>query len=200
MRKSRSLTHHARLIEARIERGFENAKAAAEAFGWSVTTYQQYENGTRALSRKAAAVIGSAFGVDPGMLLYGLQPRRGKVPLVHFGGAIDAGHRVIPSDDLDRVIEGIIGDADGEAFEIVGESMLPLAGPGDIAFFGPSRPVSRLIGSECIVELVDGVRLFKTIERGSRPSVYNLTSYNALPIKDVEIAAAGPFLGIKRKR
>lgn len=198
-RKRNDLQRHERLIEAR-SRLYPGPTAAARAFGWPKETLTQHENGTRPLSRQAAERYAAAFGVGAGWLLYGDRSNRGnKGPYVRFGGAIGAGHQVIPSDHLDGEIEGVIATDDAEAFEVVGDSQMPLARPGDIVFFGSPRPPSRLIGCECLVEMTDGTRLFKTLERGSRPGLYNLISYNALPIRDVEIVKAGPFLGVRRK-
>lgn len=188
-----------RLIEAR-ERRFQTAAEAAKAYGWAVSTYTQHENGTRDLSRKAAEKYAAAFSVGAGWLLYGERGPKGlRGSAVHFGGVIGAGHQIIPSDQLDGFVDGTVGEEDGEAFEVVGDSMIPLAWPGDVVFFGSPRPPSRLIGKECIVEMLDGTRLFKTIERGNRAGLYNLLSYNAVPMRDVEIINAGPFLGVKRK-
>lgn len=190
---------HVRLITARIEAGFERPTDAAKANHWVPATYAQHENGHRALSRQAAEVYAARFRVNAGWLLYGDVAPRGKIPSMRFGGIIGAGQQVIPSDQIDGKIEGTIGAEDGEAFDVVGDSMFPVARPGDRVFFGTPRPPKMLIGCEAIVELSDGTRLFKTIERGSKPGLYDLISYNASPIRDVEIVRAGPFLGVRRR-
>lgn len=197
--KRTDLPRHERLIEAR-SRLYPGPTAASRAFGWPKETLTQHENGTRPLSRQAAERYAAAFGVGAGWLLYGDRSSKGsKGPFVRFGGIIGAGQQVFPSDQLDGSTEGIVADEDAEAFEVKGDSMLPLAHPGDVVFFGSPRPPSRLIGRECLVELTDGMRLFKTIERGSRAGLFDLVSYNASPLRDVEIVKAGPFLGVRRK-
>lgn len=201
MRKKRTdAIHHDRLIEARAKMFPDGPTAASRAFGWPESTLIQHENGTRPLTREGALRYAAAFGVGAGWLLYGEQGVRGKKgPLVRFGGIIGAGQQVYPSDQIDGTTVGGIADEDAEAFEVAGDSMLPLAQPGDTVFFGSPRPPARLIGRECLVELIDGMRLFKTIERGSRAGLFDLISYNASPIRDVEIVKAGPFLGVRRK-
>jgi hypothetical protein len=201
MQKRRSdKVRHERLMEARA-RLYSGPTEAAKAFGWPKETLTQHENGTRPLSRQAAEKYAAAFGVGAGWLLFGDTGFKGmKGPPIRFGGAIGAGQMVVPSSDLDGTTDGLISDQDAEAFQIVGDSMLPLARPGDIVFFGSPRPPSRLIGSECLVELVDGTRLFKTIERGSRPGFFDLVSHNASTIRDQEIVKAGPLIGIRRGR
>lgn len=191
---------HARLIEARRAAGYERPIDAVRAHGFVSATYNQHENGTRDLPRWAAETYARAYRVSAGWLLYGDGNPKGKMPIIRFGGTIGAGQMVLPTSDIDAMIEGTIGQDEGEAFEILGDSMIPVARPGDIVFFGPPRPPKMLIGRESIVELVDGTRLFKMIERGSRPGLYDLMSYNATPIRDVEILRAGPFLGVRRKR
>lgn len=58
-----------RLRRARIARGFETAADAARAFGWPKPTYTSHENGTRGLSRQAAARYARAFGMSTAGLL-----------------------------------------------------------------------------------------------------------------------------------
>ncbi len=59
-----------RLEEARIARGFKEAKAAANFFGWKYDSYAQHENGTRGITR-AAAQYAKAYRVSQGWLLTG---------------------------------------------------------------------------------------------------------------------------------
>ena len=59
-----------RLTEARLARGFKNAKDAARFFGWPYETYIQHEQGTRGIPR-AAAKYAKAFRVSEGWLLTG---------------------------------------------------------------------------------------------------------------------------------
>lgn len=57
-----------RLREARAK-CYPSAQAAAEAFGWTVSTYRSHENGTRGFSIDDAKRYGRAFKVNPGWLL-----------------------------------------------------------------------------------------------------------------------------------
>lgn len=59
-----------RLEEARIARGFKNAKDATNYFGWSYVTYTQHESGERGITR-AVEKYAKAFRVSPGWLLTG---------------------------------------------------------------------------------------------------------------------------------
>ena len=59
-----------RLEQARLARGFSEARQAADAFGWNYHTYAQHENGTRGIVR-AAARYAKAYGVSEAWLLTG---------------------------------------------------------------------------------------------------------------------------------
>ena len=182
-----------------MDRGFDSPSEAAEAFGWNQTTYIQHENGTREISREAAPRYAPAFRVTAGWLLFG-DPMAMKMTSgakVRLIGKIGAGQEVRPLDDLNEMVELSIGAAT-EAFEVTGDSMLPVARHGDIIVAAGPGAIRDLIGIECVVDLDDGRRFFKTIERGSAPELFTLLSYNAEPIRDVRIVAAGPLVSIIR--
>lgn len=62
---------HERLQQAREERGYATGTAAAEAFGWPISTYLGHENGSRGLRADAARRYAAALGADPAWLLLG---------------------------------------------------------------------------------------------------------------------------------
>lgn len=188
-----------RLRFLRERKGFTTAVAAAQAYGWNKYTYAQHENGTRDISRKAAERYGAAYRRAGGWILYGDKTSADAMPRIRFCGIIGAGQEVFPSNDIDRYIDAVVADPDAVAFEVTGDSMLPLAASGDVLFFAPPSPPADLIGRECIVELVDGRRMFKRLKRGSRPDVFDLESYNASTIEDVRVIRAGRFLGLRRR-
>jgi phage repressor protein C with HTH and peptisase S24 domain len=124
---------------------------------------------------------------------------------VPLRGFIAAGQQVTFFEDIGQAegsTNGLLGGPDTSAFEVRGDSMYPLAKQGDIAFFGPpvrGRDIARLVGRECIATLEDGHRYFKTIEKSSKGQrYYDLRSYNADTIHDVEIHEAGAFVGLRR--
>lgn len=73
-----------KLKELREKAGFLTAADAARRYGWNENTYRSHENGTREISRKAAADYAEAFGVSAGWLLYAddstPSPRTGSEP------------------------------------------------------------------------------------------------------------------------
>jgi SOS-response transcriptional repressor LexA len=58
-----------RLRDARREKGYGSAAAAAEAFGFTASTLTSHENGTRSFGVDEAKRYGRAFGKNPGWLL-----------------------------------------------------------------------------------------------------------------------------------
>ena len=190
---------HERLQKARQDRGFATPSEAAEAFGWVQVTYIQHENGTREVSKEAAPKYAQAFGVTAGWILWG-EPIavRGRGPKIRLAGRIGAGQEVRPIDDGFDSVELNFPEA-SEAFEVCGDSMLPVARDGDLVVASAPRPLRDVIGTECVVDLEDGRRFFKTVERGSAPNLFTLLSYNAEPLRDVRVAAAGPLLAVKRR-
>ena len=54
-----------RLRQARLDKGFETAAAAADAHGWSRNTYAANENGNAPFSYRRAKEYAAAFGVSP---------------------------------------------------------------------------------------------------------------------------------------
>lgn len=67
-----STNQHERLRDARIKAGFKSAAAAAEAYGWNVSTYRHHENSTRGFGQDHAKSYARAFNVSAAWLL-GLQ-------------------------------------------------------------------------------------------------------------------------------
>lgn len=72
-------TLSSRIKSARLDAGFANVRAAVNAFGWTYSTYAEYENGRSAPSRSALVRIGKAYRVSVDWLLTGRGPRRSGV-------------------------------------------------------------------------------------------------------------------------
>jgi hypothetical protein len=67
----------ARLRDARLAAGFENATVAAERFGWPVITYRSHENGIRGLRPAIAKRYAKAYKVSLSWLMTGEGQMRG---------------------------------------------------------------------------------------------------------------------------
>lgn len=185
-------------LRAERKKRYATAIMAAEAFGWTKSTYVSHENGTREISRDAAERYAKAFRVKAGWLLYGeTAPPAEKSGVVRMGGIIGAGQEVWPDNDYEEIESSLAGDV-VEAFRVSGDSMRPVARDGDLLFFGRARTPKNLIGRECIVELEDGRRFFKILRRSHVAGRFDLESYNADPIEGVAVVRAGELLAIRR--
>ncbi|WP_010339911.1 XRE family transcriptional regulator [Sphingobium yanoikuyae] len=69
------IDQHEKLRTSRSVAGYKSAAAAAQAFGWNVSTYRHHENGTRGFGQDHAKAYGRAFNVSPAWLL-GLEENR----------------------------------------------------------------------------------------------------------------------------
>lgn len=79
LRYSNAMTTPAeRLKAARIKAGFRSATAAAQAFGWTESTYLGHENGSRGLQIDAAQRYGRAFRVSWSHLMTGASDEGGE--------------------------------------------------------------------------------------------------------------------------
>lgn len=90
----------ARLREARIAAGFENAAEAANRFGWPVVAYRSHENGIRGLKSAIVARYAKAYKVSFAWLANGEGPMRGP--------GIDAALMVLPPEVSKPLVEAIL--------------------------------------------------------------------------------------------
>lgn len=176
---------------------------AARAYGIPYEVYKKLEEGSRSLTKGHAERIAEHHRVSRGWLMFGEGSPTGDMS-VPLAGFIGAGHEVVLFDDIGEAqgtVEAAIGGPDTVALEVRGDSMFPLARNGDKIFVGPPRrDLSKLIGQECAVQLDDGRRFFKILERGSKAGLYDLRSHNAAPMYDQHVHKAGTFLGLQRNR
>lgn len=126
-----------------------------------------------------------------------------KVPVV---GYVGAGAEVHTIDDraLGQGIEDAVDAPLGlehvpmVAVRIRGESMLPLK-DGWLLFYTRSCDgvLDECLNELCIVKIKDGPTYVKELKRGYQPGLFNLLSYNAAMIEDVEIEWAGKVIDIR---
>lgn len=141
--------------------------------------------------------IAAAAGVSATWLLTGEEDSPLQIPMLG----------TVSGETWDRaketIVEPSIRDFDLIAFTVQGDAMT--AGgyrSGDLLICQRTlgKNASNLIGQDCVVETTDGQRFLKILQKGPRPHVYNLRSYNPA-VKDVEavaIAWAAPVIWIKR--
>lgn len=193
-----------RLAWLRKLKNYESKREAAKNYGIGYETYKKITSGRegRNLTRDHVGKIAAHHRVSAGWLMFGEGTPEGEFS-VPVRGFIAAGQEILLYDDVEaegRLVDAILAGQEAAAFEVRGESMFPVARDGDIAFFAaPRRDIARIVGLECAVALHDGRRFFKLLERGAKQGLYDLHSYNAEPMRGVEVHEAGRLLGIRRK-
>lgn len=187
---------HHRLRKARIAAGFERQRDVFPRFpSWNTNSYKSNENGNAPFSFEQAKVYAAAFRVRPEWLYAGTPPMRDETPMVKIVGRVGANPDgsvvyVTAQDAYDFVAAPPGAGPDCAAFEVVGDSQLPLYENGAILFIERQQgePSFEMInGPPAIVETGDGQVLLKSIQRGREPGHWDLVSLNAPPIRDVAI-------------
>jgi hypothetical protein len=193
-----------RLVYARKRAGYETAVDAASAMGVAYPTYAAHENGVRGIGR-AAAKYAKFFGVSLEWLLTGLDMKLApketlrSLGVVRKVGYVGAGQAVIPVDNGDYEWVYAPPDARDEttAVEVKGDSMFPVFEEGTLLYYSRMLPPAEMLNRRCVVHLADGRILVKTLRRGSVPSVFTLSSFNAPDMEDQVVEWASPIDWVK---
>ena len=174
-----------RLRQARVDRGFETAAAAADAFGWSRNTYASNENGNAPFSYRRAKEYAVAFGVGAEWLddaAGAIQPAaaNGLVPVIGRVGANPEGTVLFATGDDPAELAPIPpgGTDQARALRVAGHSMRGVADDGALIYFEDQRtpPSPDMLGHVVIVETDTDEVLVKRLLRGSRPGLFDLES------------------------
>lgn len=189
-----------RLRWARKRAGYDDGTSAARAFGWVVSTYLGHENGDRNPSRQAAIRYSRAFKIRWEWLLEGdgvpdeVRTTSSKLKII---GLVGAGGEVNEDyiDELSEVEVNMPLPPDVVAYQVQGNSMLPRYDPGDIIVVSEiASPLDSVLGDIAMVVTGDGKRYLKRVRRGSVQGLFNLESFNAQTMEDVEISEAAVVL------
>ena len=174
-----------RLRQARTDRGFETAAAAADAFGWSRNTYASNENGNAPFSYRRAKEYAAAFGVGAEWLYDAagaMQPAGagGMAPVIGRVGANPDGLVLFATGDDPSELAPIPpgGTDQARALRVVGHSMRGVADDGALIYFEDQRtpPSPDMLGHVVVVETDTDEVLVKRLLRGSRPGLFDLES------------------------
>lgn len=174
-----------RLRTARIEKGYETAAAAADAFGWNRNTYSSNENGNASFSYRRAKEYAAAFNVRPEWLYDAAGGMRsagdtGLAPVIGRVGANPEGDVLLATgqDGCDFAPIPPGGTDRAVALLVSGHSMRGLADDGALIYFEDQRtsPTSDMLGQVVVVEVDTDEVLVKRLLRGSKPGLYDLES------------------------
>lgn len=185
-----------KLKTLRTEAGWTHEQAA-EAMGVSRSQYIKLERGERRLTIEYINQAAKAFDIRPSDVIgEDIAPT---VPLMGYIGAgaeIEPDFEQTPPEGLDQIDVPFPLPDDMIAFEVRGDSMLPVYKHGAIVivYREQKRPLTAFIGEEAAVRTADGRRYIKTIMRGA--SGVNLVSWNAAPIESVELEWIGEIFAV----
>ena len=194
-----------RLREARLEKGYETAAAAADAFGWNRNTYASNENGNAPFSYRRAKEYAVALGVRPEWLYDAAGPMRpsveaGLVPIIGRVGANPDGIVLFATGqeagDLAPIPPG--GSEQAVALRVVGHSMRGIADDGALIYFEDQRtpPTPDMLGHVVVVEIDTDEVLVKRLLRGSKAGVYDLESLAGPTRQDARLRWAAHITAI----
>lgn len=179
-------TPHERLVRARIDAGFKEAKEAAAAHGWKYQTYKSHESGGRRYKVETAEDYARAFGVSAGWLLTGEQdfsiersdiirvPTR-RVPLMDLAptaALLDLANGKKPISDKYISVDSSpdIGPR-AAAFVISGTAMVARTGPsfeaGDVVVIDPDAKLDVGCFVLAVVDNESVFRKFRPTRHGS---------------------------------
>jgi transcriptional regulator with XRE-family HTH domain len=194
-----------RLRQARTDRGFETAAAAADAFGWSRNTYASNENGNAPFSYRRAKEYAAAFGVGAEWLYDAagaMQPAgaSGMAPVIGRVGANPDGLVLFATGDDPLELAPIPpgGTDQARGLRVVGHSMRGVADDGALIYFEDQRtpPSPDMLGHVVVVETDTDEVLVKRLLRGSRPGLFDLESVAGPMRQDARIRWAAHITAI----
>ncbi|MCK3780457.1 XRE family transcriptional regulator [Ensifer sesbaniae] len=121
------------------------------------------------------------------------------VPLMGYIGAgaeIEPDFEQTPPEGLDQIHVPFPLPDEMVAFEVRGDSMLPVYKNGHvvIVYKDQKRPLEAFYGEEAAVRTADGRRFIKTVMRGV--DGVNLMSWNAAPIENVHLDWVGEIFAV----
>jgi hypothetical protein len=192
-----------RLKAARSARDYPGPGEAAAAMGTNKFTYTQHEHGLRGFPIDEAIRYANFYRVRLEWLLKGTGPMIDgqKVPVA---GYVGAGAEIYPEDPHPKgrglkMVDAPVGAAsDCVALMIRGDSMYPM-GDGWLIFYRRKQEgvPDECINQLCVVKIIDGATLCKTLRRGTMAKRYTLESWNAPSRENVKLEWAAKVIDIR---
>jgi len=177
-------------IKAILRREGWKQQRLAEEMGVSQSTVARWVAGVEpetARKREIDEIYARAIGPDNVVALMGY---------IGAGAEIMPEFEQVPPDGIDQIEVPFPLPDDMIAFEVKGDSMLPIFKDRAIiiCYREQKRPLESFYGEEAAVRTSDGKRYIKTITRGA--GGVNLMSFNAALIEDVELDWIGEIFAV----
>ena len=183
------------LKDLRTGKGWTHDEAA-EAIGVSRSQYIKLERGERRLTADYIDRIARAYDIRQATVIEDQEQQ--SVPLMGYIGAgaeIQPEFEQVPPEGLDQIFIPFELPAEMIAFQVRGDSMLPVYKDGHIVvvYREQKRPVDAFYGEDAAVRTSDGRRFLKTVMKGSP---ITLTSFNAAPIENIGLDWIGEIFAV----
>lgn len=152
----------------------------------------RWASGDRELLPVNAELLAPHLNTTAASLLLLSSVERFVVPLggrIVGGGAIDVSMaQSEPGIEYEVELAVRVSDAT-VAYQVVGESMMPVYRPDTVIICrAHTTDIAPHLGRELAVGTVDHGRMLKTVHAGSKPGAYDLESFNATLMRNVEVA------------
>lgn len=160
----------------------------------------RWSKGERELPRDIAEQIAPILQTTAAALLLVSSEETSRIPL---GGRIVGGGMIDVSSNQDEpgveyeIEIAVKVEGATVAYQVVGESMMPVYRPDTVVICRAHTPnVDSLLGRELAVGTKEHGRMLKTVHAGSKPGLYDLESFNAKLMRDVEVVWAARIAAI----
>ena len=192
------ITWKERLRQKMAERGL-SMKALSLAAGFGETFVRDILERGRTPSDEKLKALAEQLGTTASFLLDGPADDEDRWHSVAVMGFIGAGAEIqpdfeqVPPEGLFTVELPFAVPPEMIGLEVKGSSMLPRYDDGDVivVWREQRRPTDAFLGEECAVRTGDNMRFLKRPMRGPTHGRFNLESWNARTIEDVEIVWVG---------
>ena len=178
------------LAEA-LERAGVSGSELARLLGTNRQNVSRWASGERELTPAFAEQIAPILNTTAASLLLLRSTEAFRVPLggrIVGGGVIDIStNHDEPGLEYEVELSVQVPDAT-VAYQVVGESMMPVYRPDTVIICRAHTPeIDRYLGRELAVGTIEHGRMLKTVHAGSKPGLYDLESFNAKLMRDVEL-------------
>ncbi len=186
-----------RLREARLARGFDTAKAAADFLRVPYGTYSGHENGSRGIKDADLLRYSSAFRVPAAWLAYGTYVEHRKISVI--GSICDVGEKsIVPSDSMSEpktITPPFTLVTDASAVSIDTEKYQPVLFKNDVLLIGSATTAENLVGKRVVIKL-DNYFHAGTLLSQEKQDFCHFQSFDGSVFLNIKPELISPIIGI----